>query len=99
MTTTTEETTTTQLIGVYANDASRNGYDWMACHKAGCKHVTRSKFPETLQWPDIFEAATLAEAAAYMASDFIAEGSMTVDEAIGYITFAPCVKLPRGEVA
>lgn len=69
---------------------------WMEAHKAGCADLKkRTKHGEvrgTGAWG--FEAASLTEAAEEIAADFIEEGSMTVEDALASIHFAPCVALP-----
>ena len=74
---------------------------WMEAHKAGCadlKKRDRFGMPKGRgAWT--MEADTLTEAAEVIAGDFLEEGSMSVEEALGHIHFAPCVDLPVGEVA
>jgi len=63
---------------------------WMEVHKTGCTDLLRLRGPQQ----STFEADSLTEAAADLAADFIAEGSMTVERALQHIHFAPCVRLP-----
>ena len=90
-------TTTQKLILVDGNETR----EWMEVHRAGCAHITRRRHPETLRCVaagDTPEHSSLTSAAADFAYDFIAEGSMTVEEARDeHIHFAPCVRLPRFE--
>lgn len=60
---------------------------WMEAHKAGCQHLSRS-----VTWT--IDAETMEAAAGIVAADFIAEGSLTIADAIDAIHWAPCVKLP-----
>jgi hypothetical protein len=79
----------TKLYVVSAN----SDHGWMAVHRADCAETR--KLAERGAGGYIIEAETLTGAAVVLASDFIAEGSMTIEQALGYITFMPCVKLPQ----
>lgn len=61
---------------------------WAEVHKAGCSHLGKRKpVHYTLE-----EIGSRVEAAEEIASDFIDEGSMTVEDALHAIHFAPCLK-------
>jgi hypothetical protein len=91
METTTDTKYTTNLRQV---DGDRTDY-WMEIHAAGCSH----KKARVSQGASSFTAISLTDAALEIASDFINEGSMTVEEARdSHIHFAPCVNLPVGEI-
>lgn len=77
-----------------------DGNHWLEVHKTGCQHLSRNaahrhNVKHGLVWTEDHE--TIRDAAESFASDFIAEGSMTVEDALGSIHFAPCVKLPMGD--
>jgi hypothetical protein len=89
MANTTEVTGTMQLVLIDTNETDY----WMEVHKAGCGAIGRRAH---VYGEATFAASTLTEAAADLASDFIDEGSMTLEDARDeHIHFAPCVKLPR----
>lgn len=68
---------------------------WLAVHKAGCADLRRiHPMSEDRRYPWMEDHESLTEAAESIASDFIAEGSMTVEEALNEIHFFPCVTLP-----
>jgi hypothetical protein len=71
--------------------------NWMEVHKAGCQHLTRGRGRSKGENAWTLEAGSLTEAATEIAHDFIAEGSMTVEEAVENIHWAPCVKLPEDD--
>jgi hypothetical protein len=76
-----------KMVELVPIDTRETDY-WMEVHSSECQ--CRGNGGAT------FSAATLTEAAADLASDFIDEGSMTVEAARDeHIHFAPCVKLPR----
>jgi hypothetical protein len=83
----TQEDTTMKLAALDPNSAQDH---WMEVHKAGCADTTRRG--KRVHWT--FDAATLTEAAEEVASDFLDEGSMTIEDALADIHFAPCVTLP-----
>jgi len=60
---------------------------WVEVHKAGCQHLGRRK---PVHYSE--EAESRADAASLIASDFIQEGSMTLEDALNAIQFAPCLK-------
>jgi hypothetical protein len=71
---------------------------WMEVHKAGCADLSKGpRGRAKAQGAWTVEADTLTEAAEDIAGDFLAEGSMTVDEAIDeHIHWSPCMAhLPR----
>jgi len=77
-----------------------DGNHWLEAHRTGCQHLSRNaahkhNVKHGLVWTE--DHATLTSAAESFASDFIAEGSMTVEDALASIHFAPCVKLPLGD--
>ena len=67
-----------------------NHCEWIEVHKAGCRDLGKRK-PVHYQ----FEAETREQIAKETAGDFIDEGSMTLEEAIGHIHFAPCLNTVR----
>ena len=78
-----------------------DGNHWLEAHKTGCQHLNRNpqhkhNVRHGIAWTEDHE--TLRSAAESFASDFIDEGSMTVEDALSSIHFAPCVKLPLGDV-
>lgn len=86
----------TTTLRVLDPNQVEKGY-WMEVHADGCADLSRGRRGQTKgagSWT--IEAATMREAAIAISSDFIAEGSMTEDEALEHVYFAPCVKLPRG---
>lgn len=69
---------------------------WLEVHADGCADLrkrARHSHQQRGEGAFTIEADTLSEAAAKAASDFIAEGSMTLESALKEIHFAPCVKL------
>jgi len=57
-------------------------------HKAGCRDITRDLRGATSHYE--VEVATQAEAAEDFWADFIAEESMTAEQALTYLDFLPC---------
>lgn len=76
---------------------SNDGH-WLSVHKADCRDLNRD---QSVQWENrhghrwIENHDSLRSAAESIACDFISEGSMTVEEALGAIYFYPCVDLPE----
>lgn len=69
---------------------------WLAVHKAGCAHLRRTRHWDEGEFAWVEEHENLTDLAASVACDFIAEGSMTVEEARDeHIYFYPCVTLPK----
>jgi hypothetical protein len=70
---------------------------WSEVHAAGCAHLNRRGRWGIKRGTNAYEldATSLLDAAESIASDFIAEGSLTAEEALQHIHFAPCVKLPQ----
>lgn len=71
-----------------------NSGKWMEIHKTGCADLNKFRHSDNhgLKWVE--EHATKTEAAESFASDFIAEGSMTLADALADMHFAPCVTIP-----
>jgi hypothetical protein len=91
MTTTLTADTEVQLSVLDPNDTPH----WMEVHRAGCADLNKSRRSQAKArnaWT--LTASTIEEAAAEIAGDFIGEGSMTLDEAVAHIHWAPCVKFP-----
>jgi len=64
-------------------------------HRAGCRDIGRERTRHTTDYQ--IEVATQREAAEEFFSDFIAEGSMTPDDAWAETTVLPCTAgLPEG---
>lgn len=75
---------------------NNDGNHWLAVHKDGCAHLKRNRHWDEGEFAWVEDHDTLTEIADSIASDFIAEGSMTVDEARDdHIYFYPCVTLPK----
>jgi len=65
-------------------------------HRAGCADAVREARKATSSYTT--EAASKREAAEDFYADFIDEGSMTAEDALGYTDFLPCTDgLPDGE--
>jgi hypothetical protein len=65
-------------------------------HKAGCRDIGRERKGATSS--TIQEVSSAAMAAEDFYQDFIAEGSMTAEDALGYTEFLPCTAgLPTEE--
>lgn len=75
-------------------EGGRQQSHWMEVHRTGCKDLAkhRGSDPHNLRWVEDHDSLT--DAAESFASDFIAEGSMTVETALRDVHFAPCVTLP-----
>jgi hypothetical protein len=82
--------TTTQEITIGLLD-SRAG-DGFRAHRAGCRDINLGR-REQLQNQWTITADTYEDVAEDACVDFIAEGSMTLEDALGYVSFAPCCKL------
>ena len=69
--------------------------EWMEVHKTGCRDIKRKSYRDAHsgQWTEDHDSLT--SAAESFASDFINEGSMTIDDALAAIYFYPCVTLPK----
>lgn len=80
------------LTLIDCNSPKAQNEAWMVVHATGCADIRRYG-PGNQNCT--LDASTVTEAAADLASDFIAEGSMTLDQALDDIHFAPCVKLPK----
>lgn len=66
---------------------------WLEVHRTGCQHLNRRPLRyQDQSWTEDHES--LSAAAESFACDFIAEGSMTPEEALDEVHFAPCVTLP-----
>jgi hypothetical protein len=79
-------------------DPNFTGAHWMEVHAEGCADLRRKIWRGYLKGDGAWTIAvsSLTEAAQSIAGDFIAEGSMTVEDAIDeHIHFANCVHLPR----
>lgn len=83
--TTTQTTKTEQSVTIIYNG------DTVRVHAAGCRDAKRDARGATTTYT--ISASSLEEVAEDFYSDFIAEGSMTSDEAMGYTEFLPCVGL------
>jgi len=62
--------------------------DIVRVHKAGCRDIDKDKRRAVTVYTA--EHATKQEVASDFYSDFIAEGSMSEDEALAYCDFLPC---------
>lgn len=67
---------------------------WLSVHRQGCQHLKRTRHWDEGGFEWVEDHDTLTAAAESIASDFIAEGSMTVEESLDHIHFYPCVDLP-----
>jgi hypothetical protein len=70
-----------------------NTKHWMEAHQDGCAHLTKHPYKNSDPFP--VSGASKQEVANDACSDFINEGSMSHDEAVDAIHWAPCVKLPH----
>ena len=67
---------------------------WIEAHKEGCQHLGRRKPVHY-----VLEADSREAFASQAASDFIDEGSMTLEEVVGNTKFAPCLRfLPERSI-
>jgi hypothetical protein len=71
----------------------RSGADEVRIHKTGCRDIGH-ELPRTQDGDASYtlEVASQREAAEEFWGDFIAEGSMTGDDALGYCAFLPCTR-------
>lgn len=76
-----------KIAVLYPFEASKRGH-WHEAHAEGCAHL---KFRGAQVW--VIEASSKEAAAEQIAADWLAEGCMTLADAVRDIHFAPCVKL------
>lgn len=69
--------------------------EWMEVHKTGCRDILRNLYSDAHNGQWVENHDSLSSCAESVASDFIAEGSMTIDDALSAIKFYPCVTLPE----
>jgi len=66
---------------------------WIEVHRDGCSHINRvSTTYYGRGWTA--EVESLTDIAIEAGSDFLNEGSMTMQDVLRDIHFAPCVRLP-----
>ena len=68
--------------------------EWMEVHKTGCRDIRRNIHRDSHEGMWTEDHDSLTSAAESFASDFIDEGSMTIEDALSAIYFYPCVTLP-----
>lgn len=69
---------------------------WNEVHKAGCKDLAKTDRHGRQRGHDAWSisAHSRTDAARIIGSDFLQEGSMTLQDVLDSIHFAPCVSLP-----